>query len=68
VAIAGSALGAFRVAAHAQANSPLPEPYRLVEDWPTLPASMNGGKWGEVIRVSLDPRGDLWVFHRCFNT
>lgn len=29
---------------------------------------MNGGKWGEVIRVSLDPRGDLWVFHRCFNT
>jgi hypothetical protein len=27
----------------------LPNPYRLVEGWPTLPKSMNGGQWGEVI-------------------
>lgn len=29
---------------------------------------MNGGRWGEVIRVSLDAHGDIWIFHRCFNT
>jgi hypothetical protein len=45
----------------------LPNPYRLVEGWPTLPPSMNGGHWGEVIRVHIDPRGNVWVFHRCFN-
>src|SRR6266545_295639 len=45
----------------------LPNPYRLVEGWPTLPKSMNGGRWGEVIRVHLDGKGHVWVFHRCFN-
>ena len=28
---------------------------------------MNGGKWGEVIRVHVDAKGNIWVFHRCFN-
>ncbi|HEY7335801.1 MAG TPA: peptidyl-alpha-hydroxyglycine alpha-amidating lyase family protein [Bryobacteraceae bacterium] len=46
----------------------LPNPYRLVEGWPTLPKSMNGGRWGEVIRVHVASDGDIWVFHRCFNT
>jgi hypothetical protein len=46
----------------------LPNPYRLVEGWPTLPKSMNGGRWGEVIRVHVDGAGNIWVFHRCFNT
>jgi hypothetical protein len=45
----------------------LPNPYRLVEGWPTLPKSMNGGHWGEVIRVHVDAKGNIWVFHRCFN-
>jgi hypothetical protein len=45
----------------------LPNPYRLVEGWPTLPAQMNGGRWGEVIRVHVDVKGNIWVFHRCFN-
>ena len=45
----------------------LPNPYRLVEGWPTLPKSMNGGRWGEVIRVHVDGKGHIWVFHRCFN-
>jgi hypothetical protein len=45
----------------------LPNPYRLVEGWPTLPKSMNDGRWGEVIRVHVDAKGYLWVFHRCFN-
>src|SRR5271156_5446229 len=43
-------------------------PYRLVEGWPTLPQSMNGGRWGEVIRVHVSRDGNIWVFHRCFNT
>jgi DNA-binding beta-propeller fold protein YncE len=46
----------------------LPDPYRLVENWPTLPRSMNGGHWGELIRADIDPEGNIWVFHRCFNT
>jgi len=41
--------------------------HRLVEGWPTLPRSMNGGKWGELIRAQIDRQGDIWVFHRCFN-
>ena len=51
----------FRVPAKAQANS-----YRLVENWPQLPTSMNGGHFGEVIGVELDAQGNVWVFHRCF--
>lgn len=46
----------------------LPNPYRLVEGWPTLPETMNGGHWGEVIRVHIAPNGNIWVFNRCFNT
>ena len=49
-------------------QSELPNPYRLVADWPTLPDSMNGGKWGELIRADIDSEGNIWVFHRCFNT
>lgn len=45
----------------------LPNPYRLVEGWPTLPQNMNGGRWGEVIRVHVARDGNIWVFHRCFN-
>src|SRR6476646_6905077 len=45
----------------------LPNPYRLVEGWPTLPKNMNGGHWGEVIRVHVDNQGNVWVFNRCFN-
>ena len=42
--------------------------YRLVEKWPELPTSMNGGEWGETIGVDRDPDGNMWVLHRCFNT
>src|ERR1700722_1177235 len=49
-------------------QSDLPNPYRLVENWPTLPSNMNGGHWGELIRADIDPEGNIWVFHRCFNT
>jgi len=33
----------------------LPNPYQLVANWPTVPQSMNGGKWGELIRADIDP-------------
>lgn len=46
----------------------LPNPYRLAEGWPTIPKNMNGGHWGEVIRVHVHSDGNIWVFHRCFNT
>src|SRR5215472_18355260 len=66
--------GLLAVAAQAQERTAqrkptdLPNPYKLVEGWPALPATMNGGKWGEVIRVHVARDGTVWVFHRCFNT
>jgi DNA-binding beta-propeller fold protein YncE len=65
-------IAAFSGAAGAQETqypkpTELPNPYRLVAGWPTLPKNMNGGQWGEVIRVSVDSKGKIWVFHRCFN-
>jgi hypothetical protein len=56
LAVAVSAVTAPTGAAHAQALNQslapkptgLPNPYRLVEGWPSLPQSMNGGHWGEV--------------------
>jgi len=76
-AISGLVAAGLFAAAHAQGGGEtsvpkptLPNPYRLVPDWPTLPASMkgpNGKKWGEVIRVHVASNGNIWVFHRCFN-
>ena len=68
-----AAIAAFGVAAHTQQTqypkqTQLPNSYRLVENWPTLPKSMNGGQWGELIRADIDSKGNVWVFHRCFNT
>jgi hypothetical protein len=74
IAIMASACAIFALDVPAQAQqdplpkpTALPNPYRLVAGWPTLPTSMNGGHWGEVIRVSIDRSGNIWVFHRCFN-
>jgi DNA-binding beta-propeller fold protein YncE len=69
---AAAAVLALSGATHAQQTpypkpTELPNPYRLVEHWPTLPQNMNGGRWGEVIRVHVDTKGNIWVFHRCFN-
>jgi DNA-binding beta-propeller fold protein YncE len=68
-----NAIAAFGIVAHGQQSqypkqTQLANPYQLVEDWPTLPKSMTGGKWGELIRADIDPQGNIWVFHRCFNT
>ena len=50
------------------AAQPQRTPYRLVNGWPQLPMSMNGGEWGETIGVDRDPEGNIWVLHRCFGT
>src|SRR5712691_6691878 len=67
------AIATFGLVAHTQQTqypkqTQLRNPYRLVESWPTLPKNMNGGRWGELIRADIDPKGNIWVFHRCFNT
>lgn len=77
VCLAGAAVAALALTLNAQSRetpvpkpSNLPNPYRLVPDWPTLPATMKGPggrKWGEVIRVHVAPGGNIWVFHRCFH-
>jgi sugar lactone lactonase YvrE len=36
-------------------------PYRLVDGWAQLPANI---KFGAVISVDVDPKGNIWVFHR----
>src|SRR6478752_6991435 len=67
VSFAGLALSA--PSGHAQTNPrDLPNPYKLAAGWPDLPKTMNGGKWGEVIRVHVAKDGNIWVFNRCFNT
>jgi len=66
--IAMVVLGAAAWAQQYPKPTELPNPYRLADGWPTLPKSMNGGHWGEVIRVHVHSDGNIWVFHRCFNT
>jgi DNA-binding beta-propeller fold protein YncE len=66
--LAGLGFAAEAQQAHYPKPTELPNPYRLVKDWPMLPTTMNGGHWGEVIRISIDRDGDIWVFHRCFAT
>jgi DNA-binding beta-propeller fold protein YncE len=73
IVAAACAFAAFAIPALAQQThypkpTDLPNPYRLVQGWPTLPTSMNGGHWGEVSRVHVDQKGNIWVFHRCFAT
>src|SRR5262245_4642075 len=69
-AIVATAFGAAAQSGKGRQPSPadLPNPYQLVKDWPKIPAGMNGGRWGEVIRVWVHSDGNIWVFHRCFNT
>src|ERR1051326_1407061 len=43
------------------ATNNLPNPYRAVENWATLPAGM---QWAQVISVDPDGHGNIWVFHR----
>lgn len=39
--------------------------YRLIDGWAQLPDGVEA--WGQTIGVEIDPGGNLWVFHRCFD-
>jgi hypothetical protein len=67
LARAGSAGLFYCFASTTKTTLAVADAYQLVEDWPTLPRTMNGGRWGELIRAQIDRKGDIWVFHRCFN-
>jgi hypothetical protein len=60
-----AALIALSCAGAASAQTPkapqLPNPYVLAPDWPKLPLGMNGGHWGEVIRVHVHSDGNIEV-------
>src|ERR1043166_2645685 len=62
-AIACLAIAGF---GHAQVGAPtnaLPNPYRAIENWGTLP---EGRKWGSTSAVAIDPDGtSVWVAERC---
>jgi sugar lactone lactonase YvrE len=47
--------------ASAAAQTTLPNPYRLAENWAQLPA---GVQWAGVISIEPDATGNIWVFHR----
>jgi sugar lactone lactonase YvrE len=49
------------IACAAAAQTGLPNPYRLAENWARLPA---GVQWAGVISVDPDAKGNIWVFHR----
>jgi sugar lactone lactonase YvrE len=36
-------------------------PYHVVDGWPALPSNI---KWGAVISVDSDSKGNIWAFHR----
>jgi sugar lactone lactonase YvrE len=59
--IIGTVGGAAFAQVKASPTNSLPNPYRPVENWATLPA---GVQWGQVISVEPDTRGNIWVFHR----
>jgi DNA-binding beta-propeller fold protein YncE len=50
----------FPIGTRAQSGAP-PNPYRVADNWAQLPASM---KWGGVISIEPDAKGNIWVFHR----
>ena len=60
--------GARAQQAHYPKQTDLPDPYQLVENWPTLPKSMNGGHWGELIRADIDPQGNIWVAYDTYKS
>src|ERR1700690_4673220 len=41
----------------------LPNPYpRTIENWAKLP---EGRAWGSAAGISIDSKGDIWIFERC---
>lgn len=63
--LAGFLVFAVSRLSFAQADAPnnsLPNPYRIVEKWGTLP---EGRMWGSSSAVDIGPDGNIWVAERC---
>jgi DNA-binding beta-propeller fold protein YncE len=59
----GLALGGLAFAQTAAPTNSLPNPYRSIENWGTLP---EGRAWGSTSAVAIDPDGTtVWVAERC---
>lgn len=43
-------------------SNTLPNPYRVIEHWAKMP---EGRTWGSAAGISMDAKGNLWVFERC---
>jgi sugar lactone lactonase YvrE len=57
------AIGGFSVAQTSTPTNSLPNPYRSIENWGTLP---DGRTWGSTSAVAIDPDGSsVWVGERC---
>ncbi len=55
-------IGSVCIEAQVQPTNSLPNPYRTVENWAKLPA---GRTWGSTAGVTVDSKGNIWVFERC---
>src|SRR5260370_21460194 len=44
----------------------LPNPYLLLDDWPTLPPSMNSGRRGEATRAHFPSDVTILILHLCY--
>jgi sugar lactone lactonase YvrE len=62
--IAVIAMSAAKAQAQAdpQPNNSLPNPYRTIENWASLPS---GRTWGSTAGVAVDRQGNIWVAERC---
>ena len=47
---------------HGQSKVPINPPYRIIADWPQLPAGL---KLGAVPGIQIGPDGNIYAFHRC---
>ena len=56
------ALSAWTYAANAQSKVPVNPPYRIIADWPQVPAEL---KLGAVPGIQIGPDGNIYAFHRC---
>src|SRR5712672_48467 len=65
-AIALLAIGGLACAQTGAPTNSLPNPYRAIENWGTLP---DGRIWGSTSAVAIDPDGtSVWVGERCGET
>ena len=61
--IAGLTAASLGIAQTSAPTNSLPNPYRSIENWGTLPA---GRAWGSTSAVAIDPDGtSVWVAERC---